>query len=143
MTQTIPIFNMDNYNYPMGADTSDAPWNQPDFEPMPVNVKLTVTLKNELRIETINYTEEQWEDYDIGDEGETLHYGGVDRTFDASGFPNEYSQQYIEIPELLNMLAKYVDKDDKITKYQREKIIESCKGWSVDYVEVEDWEETT
>ena len=33
---------MDNYNYPMGADTSDAPWNQSD--PKPVNVEVQVTI---------------------------------------------------------------------------------------------------
>ena len=36
---------MDNYNYPMGADTPDAPWNQeiPEMEKYDVEVNYTLT----------------------------------------------------------------------------------------------------
>ena len=35
---------MDNYNYPTGVDTSDAPWNQRDLKPVNVEVQVTIVL---------------------------------------------------------------------------------------------------
>lgn len=39
---------MDNYNYPVGADTKEAPWNQEDPEPMTVKLHATFNLEKDM-----------------------------------------------------------------------------------------------
>ena len=53
---------MNNYNYPMGADTPDAPWNQVDPEPRKIEVTVSITLSKTVEVEVTDYTAE--EDYD-------------------------------------------------------------------------------
>lgn len=55
---------MDNYNYPWGADTPDAPWNQSDPEPKEVDVTVSITLSKQITIKVDDYKEytEQNED---------------------------------------------------------------------------------
>lgn len=48
---------MDNYNYPMGADTADAPWNWEDPEPMPVAIHSTFSLEKDMVVDS--YSEEE------------------------------------------------------------------------------------
>lgn len=48
---------MDNYNYPMGADTADAPWNREDPEPMPVAIHSTFSLEKDMVVDA--YSEEE------------------------------------------------------------------------------------
>jgi len=55
---------MDNYNYPPGADTPDAPWNQSEQEAQEVEVTLSTTLSKVCNILSTNYEagrdEEGW-----------------------------------------------------------------------------------
>ena len=53
---------MNNYDYPMGADTPDAPWNQVEPEPRKVEVTVSITLSKTVEVEVTDYTAE--EDYD-------------------------------------------------------------------------------
>lgn len=53
---------MDNYNYPVGADTKDAPWNQEDKT---IEVLVSITLSKPIKIKVSDY--EEVKDYD--DEG--------------------------------------------------------------------------
>ena len=53
---------MNNYDYPMGADTPDAPWNQVDPEPRKIEVTISITLSKTVEVEVTDYTAE--EDYD-------------------------------------------------------------------------------
>ena len=46
---------MDNYNYPMGADTKDAPWNQVDNPERKIEVTVSVTLSKTVKIKVSNY----------------------------------------------------------------------------------------
>ena len=46
---------MDNYNYPMGADTEDAPWNQVDNPERKIEVTVSVTLSKTLKISVSDY----------------------------------------------------------------------------------------
>ena len=41
---------MNNYDYPMGADTSSAPWNQKDNPEMEIEVTVSVTLSKNFTI---------------------------------------------------------------------------------------------
>lgn len=53
---------MNNYDYPMGADTPNAPWNQVDPEPRKIEVTVSITLSKTVEVEVTDYTAE--EDYD-------------------------------------------------------------------------------
>lgn len=46
---------MDNYNYPMGADTKDAPWNQADNPEREIEVTVSVTLSKTVKIKVSDY----------------------------------------------------------------------------------------
>jgi len=46
---------MDNYNYPMGADTPDAPWNIKENPPLKVRVAVSLTIDKEFEIVTSDY----------------------------------------------------------------------------------------
>ena len=65
---------MDNYNYPMGADTADAPWNQVDPEPIEVEVTVSITLSKTVKIYVDDYIQEAPE----VDEDGNYYSGGID-----------------------------------------------------------------
>lgn len=46
---------MDNYNYPVGSDTSDAPWNQVDQPEMEIEVLVSVTLSKTVKVRVNDY----------------------------------------------------------------------------------------
>lgn len=46
---------MDNYNYPMGADTKDAPWNQEENPEREIEVTVSVTLSKTVKIKVSDY----------------------------------------------------------------------------------------
>ena len=46
---------MNNYDYPMGADTSSAPWNQKDNPEMEIEVTVSVTLSKSFTIKVKDY----------------------------------------------------------------------------------------
>lgn len=46
---------MDNYNYPMGVDTKDAPWNQVDNPEREIEVTVSVTLSKTVKIKVSDY----------------------------------------------------------------------------------------
>ena len=51
---------MNNYNnYPMGADTPDAPWNQVEPEPRKIEVTVSITLSKTVEVEVTDYTAEE------------------------------------------------------------------------------------
>lgn len=99
-------------------------------DPIMVRVRFTQCISNTFDIETKDYTilpdEDDW--------------SGSYIDIDSSDFSNIIEKQYYTIPELLNMLRQRVESDDKLTPWQRKKIIESCKGWNLDYTEIEDYE---
>ena len=47
---------MNNYNYPLGADTPDAPWNQTDNPEKEIEVMVSITLSKTLKIKVSDYT---------------------------------------------------------------------------------------
>ena len=65
---------MDNYNYPMGADTADAPWNQVDPEPIEIEVTISITLSKTVKIYVDDYIQEAPE----VDEDGHYHKGDID-----------------------------------------------------------------
>ena len=64
---------MDNYNYPMGADTADAPWNQVEPEPIEVEVTVSITLSKTVKVYVDDYIQEAPES-----DGEVYYAGDID-----------------------------------------------------------------
>ena len=114
----------DNYNYPMGADTPDAPWNQREVPPINVKVGVNVNLRREAVVETTNYTDES----DEGGYSIDLHDGFAD-------LERLYTEQHHGIPKLLDELAKYIKGElagGKLSPSrwaQLNDMLEDCKGW--------------
>ncbi len=55
---------MDNYNYPMGSDNANAPWNQEDPKAIEIEVTISVTLSKTVKISVTDYNIEEGKDED-------------------------------------------------------------------------------
>lgn len=64
---------MDNYNYPMGADTPDAPWNQVDNPEREIEVTISITLSRTAKIKVSDY-----EVVDSGIDEDGMHFEDID-----------------------------------------------------------------
>ena len=126
----------DNYNYPAGADTPDAPWNQsePDDKDFLVDVEY-VLQKKAVKVTTDDYSPEFDE--------ETGH---VDANTEDTDWENAYENSHYTIPELLSELESYIKKD--LARYKgsqtKERILNEmlrdCQGWEMydkSYIESE------
>ena len=100
----------DNYNYPVGSDGSDAPYNQSDPEPVEVNVCISQTLHKSTTISTTDYIAEKYEDCERGDDGGFVTTGGVSYNFSDSDLLNAYKNDSWTIPELLYELKAPANK---------------------------------
>ena len=129
----------DNYNYPMGADTPDAPWNQPsEPDPITLDVNVNVTLfKNDVTVETSNYDiipDDEFDDVFID-----LHDGYAD-------VEKYYIEQHKSILDLLGELAKYIKGElaggnlSRQRRQELEMMLEDCQGWQQYSFEVEEFE---
>lgn len=64
---------MDNYNYPLGADTSDAPWNQEDLQEREIEVTVSVTISSTVKVKVSDY-----EVIDSGKDEDGHYYEHID-----------------------------------------------------------------
>ena len=79
---------MDNYNYPCGADTPDAPWNQADNPEKEIEVTVSITLSKTLKIKVSDYEiVESGKDED-GNYFEDIDYSNCDL---KSAVENQYT----------------------------------------------------
>lgn len=120
----------DNYNYPAGSDTPDAPWNQsePDDKDFLVDVEYVLQKKNvkvttkDYKPEVVNKDEEIVEPLDTSDTN-------WEDAYNNSG--------HFTIQEMLDELKEYV-KDDMQTCYPNtgkgahlKRLLEDCQGWEL------------
>ena len=131
----------DNYNYPVGADGSDAPYNQSDPEPVEVNVCISQTLHKSTTISTTDYVAEKYEDCERDDDGGFVTTEGVSYDFSDSDLLSAYKDDNWTIPELLDELKDYIQRDlengcNKSKKARLEKIMKACEDWELDEEEV-------
>jgi uncharacterized protein YdbL (DUF1318 family) len=117
---------MNNYDYPMGADTKDAPWNQEDPEPRTIEVTVSITLSKTMKIEVDDYTAEGEIDEDSGDYNVYYDYSDCDlrkAVEEQVYLPNEaYRNLHDAVNATQNTRAK--------------RCLEDLKGWEVDDFEV-------
>ena len=123
----------DNYNYPPGADTPDAPWNEPIVPEREFDVTISMSLSRTVQCYTNKYIPE------VDEENGHLYV-------DTSDTPwgEVYGDNHKTIPELLEELKKYIQKDldnlaDDETKMDKafhrrrlEFLLTECDEWTVD-----------
>lgn len=112
---------MDNYNYPMGADTKDAPWNQVDNPEREIEVTVSVTLSKTVKIKVSDYTITDSGKDEDGDYFEDVDYSD----YDLKGAVEEQ----ITLPQ--NAWDYIAPKSKKEVQ-----AIFDLKGWNVDEMEV-------
>lgn len=114
----------DNYNYPAGADTPDAPWNEVVTPERDFDCDISVTLEAKIKLTTDNYIEEQDE------EDGRIYINTEDTDWNAA-----YDNCDLTIPKLLVTLKKYIKNDIKQSegnkgrvKYLNE-LLKACDAW--------------
>ena len=108
---------MDNYNYPMGADTKDAPWNQVDNPEREIDVTVSVTLSKTVKIKVSDY-----EITDSGKDEDCEYFEDIDYSnCDLKGAVEEQ----IVLPQSAHMYVK-----------SNPKVREDLSNWCVDDLEV-------
>lgn len=145
---------MNNYDYPIGSDTSDAPWNQSTPEPQKVDVMVSYSMSKSTVIENDNYIEEPYEDWDTDDDKATCNKGTIpdwSNTNWEQAF--EEDSNALGIPDLLSILEEHAtiqyhlykdaledNPNDKQIKRLINKwgnIKKACQDWHVDEFIVE------
>lgn len=146
---------MDNYNYPCGADTPDAPWNQEDVPEKEFEIQVSQTLVKTCDVITDKYIPgPSGVDYDSDDEGGCVAIGWnePDDTSDVD-WEHEYAENDHYTPlELINKFKEHLERewdaikdveDAKDAETRRKKreikhLIEECYGWEKDDTEFEE-----
>ena len=96
---------MNNYDYPMGADTPDAPWNQVDPEPRKIKVTVSITLSKTVEVEVTDYTAE--EDYD--EDG----YNGINYNYSECNLEQAVRDQ-VTLPNSVGEFNDWVEDDFEV-----------------------------
>ena len=121
----------DNYNYPMGADTPSAPWNEREIPEVEMDCEVAVTLSRNAVVMTDIYTEDK--------DGYREFMGSYADVEDA------FKGQYHSIPTLLEELKKYINGElaggniSTSRKFELEEMLDSCQGWEVGELEITDY----
>ena len=108
---------MDNYNYPMGADTKNAPWNQVDNPEKEIEVTVSVTLSKTVKIKVSDYEITDSGRDDDGEYFEDIDYSNCD----LKGAVEEQ----IVLPQSAHTYVK-----------SNPKVHEDLSNWCVDDLEV-------
>ena len=115
---------MDNYNYPVGADTKDAPWNQDDNPEREIEVTVSVSLSKTVRIKV--------SDYEITDSGKDED----GKYFEDIDYSNCNLKGAVEEQVYLPQEAGQLIEDFAIGTVKAKSIVEDLSGWNVDELEV-------
>lgn len=108
---------MDNYNYPMGADAKDAPWNQVDNPEREIEVTVSVTLSKTVKIKVSDYEITDSGRDDDGEYFEDIDYSNCDL--------KSAVEEQIVLPQSAHTYVK-----------GNPKVHEDLSNWCVDDLEV-------
>lgn len=112
---------MDNYNYPIGSDTPEAPWNQVDNPEREIEVTVSVTLSKTVKIKVSDY---QITDSGKDEDGE--HFEDID--YSNCDLKRAVKEQVI--------LPQDAWKNLRCTFEHRTQVFNNLKDWDVDSFEV-------
>ena len=108
---------MDNYNYPMGSDTKDAPWNQVDNPEREIDVTVSVTLSKTVKIKVSDYEITDSGKDEDGEYFEDIDYSNCDL--------KSAVEEQIVLPQSAHIYVK-----------SNPKVHEDLSNWCVDDFEV-------
>ena len=108
---------MDNYNYPIGSDTPEAPWNQVDNPEREIEVTVSVTLSKTVKIMVSDYEITDSGKDEDGEYFEDIDYSNCDLKGAVEG--------QIVLPQSAHTYAK-----------SNPKVHEDLSNWCVDDLEV-------
>ena len=125
---------MDNYP-PGAAHDPNAPYNQVSLPEVEFDVTCSISLSRTVQVYTDDYIPE------CDDDGSIIEYNTSETSWSET-----YRDNHKTIPELLEELKKYIQKDldniDKVAEEQKhnkaflkrklEFLLEECDGWTVD-----------
>lgn len=127
---------MDNYNYPWGADTANAPWNQSEPEEIEREVEYSCVLRRTAEVGTTNYvgggTYAEWD-------GEGYITAVEEPDFDNTDWLEEYkNREYtpIDLIEKLKEIALTLAKDEMPQRPKESRknywkvLAQACEGWT-------------
>ena len=119
---------MDNYNYPVGSDTSDAPWNQSENPEKEIEVTVCISISKTVKIKVSDY-----EITDCGKDEDGYYFEDVD--YSDCDLRSAVKEQ-ITLPHEVGQLL--VDMEDNPIKmsHKLKNIKEDLCGWNVDELEV-------
>lgn len=125
-----------NYDYPLGADTPRAPWNQVENSEIERECNVTETITREVTLSTTNYiAEDDWDD-ELGK--------CISADTSETDWREEYINQEYTVLDLISKLKSYVEEDIKNTQpntcEERElkRLLSACKGWEQIECEIEE-----
>ena len=111
----------DNYNYPLGADNPNAPWNQEENPEREIEVTVSVTLSKTVKVKVSDYDIVDSGKDEDGDYFEEVDYSNCDL--------KEAVEEQIVLPQKAwDYIAPKTKKDVKA--------IFDLKDWNVDDFEV-------
>ena len=116
---------MDNYAYPAGADTCDAPWNERQNATIAVDVEVSVQLVKCVELHTTDYFTET----DLnGDDLEDFHTVNAGHDWEP-----DYEDECYTIPEMLEDLKHMIERElPTATGVRRTRLrgmLADCQGW--------------
>lgn len=125
---------MDNYNYPLGADNSDAPWNEKVNSEISRDCYVTETIGRKVTLSTTDYIEEE----DWNDEFGKCSFCDTSETDWNEAYDSEWSAL-----ELIEKLKEYVEMDlinasNKASKVYLRRLLKACQGWEQIECEIEE-----
>ena len=116
-----------NYDYPLGADNSSAPWNQVENSEIERDCEVTETITRKITLSTTDYVaEEDWDN----EFGKCVSVDTSD-----TDWAGEYSNQEYTVLELIDKLKAYVEEDIKNTSpntgkgRELQRLLSACDGW--------------
>lgn len=113
-----------NYDYPCGTDTPDAPWNQVDNPEREIEVTVSITLSKTVKIKVSDY-----EITDSGKDEDGEYFEDIDYSdCDLKGAVEEQ----IYLPQEAGQLIE----DFAIGTVKAKNIVEDLSNWNVDEMEV-------
>ena len=125
-----------NYDYPLGADNSSAPWNQVENSEIERDCEVTETITRKITLSTADYVaEEDWDN----EFGKCVSVDTSD-----TDWAGEYSNQEYTVLELIDKLKAYVEEDIKNTSpntskgKELQRLLSACSDWEQVELEVEE-----
>lgn len=100
----------DNYNYPLGVDNSNAPWNQIDNPEKEIEVTVIITLSRKVKVKVDDYIVTDSGKDEDGDYYEEIDYSNCDL---KSAVENQYVlPQYMKELKDWEVEEYYVESND-------------------------------